>query len=278
MSPSRRRALMDCLRQPVRWVRRLRTPAGMAMCALALVGPGAYGVYRTVGLVRSHPYFALTSIDIDGNRWVDRREILQWAGIAEGSSIWEAGPTLLRARLLRHPRIERVMVRREFPNRLVITVRERRPVAIVHLDQLQYVDRSGCLFGPLRDEDSRDLPLITGLEDAGSRDFVAIGVHRALRLSRLYERMNGAGTLSEIHLDRQAGVTIFPQRVAVAVVLGWGGWQEKLGRVARVLKAWEGQEARLAAVNASFRDIVVVRLHEEHQPPAGHALKRSQRV
>jgi len=273
-----RRVLTDRLRPLAQWLRRRRTRGGAAICGLGLVATVSYGAYRAVGVAQSHPYFALTTIDVDGNRWVDRNEILQSAGVSEGTSIWLAAPTQLRVRLLSHPRIERVAVRREFPNRLVIAVRERRPVAIVHLDQLQYVDRSGRIFGPLRDEDSRDLPLITGLEDEGSRDFVAIGVHRALRLSRLYERMSGVGTLSEIHVDRQAGVTVFPQRVAVAVVLGWGGWHEKLVRVARVLAAWEGQEGRLAAVNASFRDIVVVRLREEHQAPAGRAPKRSQRV
>jgi len=271
------RVLAGYLRRPVQWLRGGPLRGVAWVCGITLAAVSACGAYRTVGVVQSHPYFALTTIDVDGNHAVGRNEILEWADVSEGSSIWHAAPTSVRVRLLSHPRIEQVAVRREFPNRLIIHVRERRPLAIVRLDQLQYVDRDGHLFGPLRDDDTRDLPLITGLEGDGSRNFVAIGVHRALQLSRLYGRMRGVDTLSEIHVDRRAGVTIFPQRPPVAVVLGWGGWREKLTRVARVLTAWEGQVGRLAVVDASFRDMVVVRLHELQAPPA-RAPKRSQKV
>ena len=55
-----------------------------------------------------------------------------------------------------------------------------------------------------------------------------IGMHRALQLVRWCERLNSLDAVSEIHVDRRRGVTVFPRRTAVAVVLGWGSWREKL--------------------------------------------------
>jgi cell division protein FtsQ len=277
---SRRSRLRDALHRALgaAWTRRLRFGVLAALCGVSLAVGLWYGVPRGVRAIASHRYFALTSIEIEGHRRLDRREVLKWAGVAEGRSVWDATPGAVRVRLLSHPWIQQVQVQREFPNRLMITVQERRPVAIVLLDGLRYVDRHGRVLGPLRNDDSRDFPIISGLDGAEIADFTGIGMHRALQLLRWCERLNSLDTVSEIHVDRRRGVTVFPRRTAVAVVLGWGGWREKLQRSARVFAAWEGQTDRLAAVDLSFRDLVVLKLREEHRPTAARPSKRGTRV
>jgi hypothetical protein len=198
--------------------------------------------------------------------------------VHDGSSVWEASPGTLRRRLQSHPWIRRVSVQREFPQRLTINVQERRPVAIAWLTELHYVDASGHVLGPLRADDSRDFPIITGLDVPPEQGFTAIGIHRALQLLRWCARIGCFDAVSEVHVDRTQGATVFPLRPAVAVVLGWGGWREKLARSARVFAAWEGQVARLAVVDVSFRGLVVVKLREEAHPPAGRSPKRGMRV
>ena len=277
---SRRSRLQDALQWTLgsEWARRLRFGALAALCGVSLAVGVWHGVPRSVRAITSHRYFALTSVEVEGNRRLDRREVLQWAGVSEGHSVWDAAPGLVGMRLLSHPWIQLARVRREFPNRLMITVQERRPVAIVLSDGLRYVDRSGRVLGPLRDDDSRDFPIISGLDGAEVTDFTGIGLHRALQLVRWCTRANSLDSVSEIHVDRQRGVTVFPRRTAVAVVLGWGSWREKLQRSARVFAAWEGQADRLAAVDVSFRDLVVVTLRAEHRPSVAHAPKRGTRV
>jgi len=277
---SRRSGMREALQRLLgsAWVRRLRFGTLAAVCGVSLAVGLWYGVPRGVRTIKSHRYFALMSIEVEGNRRLDRREVLQWAGVSEGRSVWDATPSVLRMRLLSHPWIHQVQVQREFPNRLTISVQERRPVAIVLADGQRYVDRYGRVLGPLRDDDSRDFPIISGLDGAEVTDFTGIGLHRALQLVRWCERLNSLDTVSEIHVDPRRGVTVFPRRTAVAVMLGWGSWREKLQRSARVFAAWEGQADRLAAVDLSFRDLVVVKLREEHRPTAVRSPKRGTRV
>ena len=259
------------------WVQRGLRSLLAAACGMSLAVAVWYGVPRLVQAIIAHPYFALTSIQVEGNRRLSRAELLQWVGINQSTSVWQAAPDVVRMRLLAHPWIRRAYVQREFPNRLQVEIVERRPAAIVRLAELNYVDRSGRIMGPLRDGDSPDFPLITGLEDVQSSGFMPVAVHRALRFLRLCERMNCFDALSEVHVDRDRGITVFPLRTAVAVVLGWGSWREKLARSARVFAAWEGQVGRLAAVDVSFREMVVVKLHEEHRPAAVRS-KKAMRV
>ena len=241
-----------------KWVGRSSLAAACGITLAALVW---YGIPAGWHWVHAHPYFAITKLELDGNRRLTQHDVLEWIGVQDGTSIWDASPSVLQMRLESHPWIRRASVQREFPRHLAITVQERRPVAIVRLDTLDYVDRAGHILGPLRDDDSRDFPLITGFEDDAARRFAPIGVHRALQFLRRCERLSCFDGVSEVHVSQQLGLTVFPQRTAVAVVLGWGGWREKLARSTRVLAAWEGQTARVATVDVSFRQLVVVKLH-----------------
>lgn len=261
------------------WLRRLRLSALSAACGVGLAAALWWGAAWALQRTTAHPYFALATITVEGNRRLSRNEVLQWAQVSEGTSIWDATPGVVRMRLQSHPWIDRVVVERELPRRLRIEVRERRPVAVAQLDTLNYVDGSGHVLGPLREDDSRDFPIITGLDGTASAGFTGIGLHRALQLLRCCERLSYVNGISEIHVDRYRGVTIFPLRPAVAVVLGWGSWRDKLARLNRVFVAWEGQAGRLARVDVSFHDLVVVKLRDDNtHPTAGRSPKRGMRV
>jgi cell division protein FtsQ len=269
--------LWDPRRLPGEWLSRARRSLLAAVCGISLSASLWYGLPAALHVAKAQRYFALTSVEVNGNRRITLGEVLQWAGVNEPASVWDVAPDLVRLRLQSHPWVRRVRVQREFPNRLNIEIAERRPVAIVRLDELNYVDRSGRILGPLRDGDSRDFPLISGLEEAQRSGFTPVGVHRALRLLRLCRRLNCFDAISEVHVSRNGGITVFPLRPAAAVVLGWGGWREKLARSARVFAAWEGQVERLVAVDVSFRDMVVVKLRAE-RPAAGRSAKKALRV
>jgi cell division protein FtsQ len=249
-----------------------------ATCGITLAALVWHGIPAGVHWAKSHSYFAIAKLELDGNRRLTRHEVLEWIGVHEGTSIWDAPPTELQMRLESHPWIRRANVQRDFPGHLAMTVQERRPMAIVRLDTLNYVDRTGRILGPLRDDDSRDFPLITGFEDDATRSFAPIGIHRALQFLRRCERLSCFDGVSEVHVSQQKGLTVFPLRPTVAVVLGWGGWREKLLRSARVLAAWEGQTARVATVDVSFHELVVVKLRAEHHPAPRRGPKQAMRV
>ncbi len=256
------------------WVRRVGLSAVAAVCGMTLATVLWGPVESLVQVARSHPYFSLSSVEIRGNHRLSREEVLQWAGVQEGTSIWDAVPGTLQLRLQSHPWIAQASAQRDFPSHLRLRVRERIPAAIVRFGELMYVDREGHVLGMLRPDDTRDLPVITGLEGTDAHGFTSIAIHRALQLLHWCARANCFDTISEVHIDRYRGVTVFPLRTAVAVVLGWGSWHEKLARTGRVFAAWEGQVERLAVVDVSYRDIVVIKLQEEHRLPAVRKPKR----
>jgi hypothetical protein len=180
--------------------------------------------------------------------------------------LWDVSLRRMAMRLEAHPWILRANVQRHLPARLVIEVKERQPIAIVRFDELNYVDRRGHVLGPLLPEDSRDLPMITGLEAGTGRAFAPLALRRTAQLLRSCERRGCLDDMSEVFIDREDGVTMYPNNANVAVHLGWGHWSEKLNRSGRVFAAWEGRLDQLTRIDVSFEEIVVVRTRQPAEP------------
>jgi cell division protein FtsQ len=257
---------------------------GLALAVVLGLAAAGWMARAPIGArLRNHPYFVVSQISVHGvGPALTPDDVTAWLGFNAHTTVWEASPGRVRARLEAHPYIATAAVRRIFPGRLEIVVREREPQAIAVLDQLYYVDRSGAVFGPLRADDPRNLPIVTGLDpDAavGARNWM---LRRALRLLRRCERAatppTCAGPLSEVHVDARDGLTVFPTTPRVPLVLGWGSWTTKLARAGRALRAWEGDAARLARLDLRFRNQVVATTRPAPAPaPAPAAAKTRKR-
>jgi hypothetical protein len=151
-------------------------------------------------------------------------------------------------------------VRRELPDRVVLHVRENRPVAILAVADetpgLYYLAQNGRIFAPVASGDPRDLPFVTGLtrkDLAGDGAFGPRAVRRALALMRHAERQPAVGTISELHVDRELGLTLMPIKPALPITIGWGEYDLKLARVAEVLPFWGGPRRGRARRELSLR-------------------------
>jgi len=227
-------------------------------------------------MLRRHPYFALNQVTITGcGPALTPADVRAWLGFTPQTTLWDASPETVRARLEAHPFISGAVVKREFPGRLDVVVRERRPQAIAVLDDLYYIDRSGRTFGPLRAKDSRDYPLITGLPPGLSEGQRTWMLRRTLRLLRRCDREPCVGELSEVHLEDPRGMVVYPAAPRVPIVLGWGSWPAKLERAERALRAWSTAAERLASLDLRFRNQVVVTVRQLPAPPAPPPQHRS---
>src|SRR5262249_43515707 len=157
-----------------------------------------------------------------------------------------------------------------------------RPAAIVALNDpspaLFYVASNGRIFARLEPRDSHDYPYVTGLSAAdlsGEDAFGPGALHRALALLRLVARDSrdiglALAGVSEVHIDRVAGVTLLPMRPSLPIELGSGDFSLKLARVAHVLREWAGREVEMTGVSCRFDDEVGVRTRppQPAAPPA----------
>ncbi len=211
--------------------------------------------------ILGHPYFSVREIKISGGEKVGGSEIVAMAGLSQGMNIWKVDPGIIERKVGQHPWVKRVLVRREFPLRVVIELQERVVKGIIVLEKLYYVDPEGIVFKDVGEGEKVDFPLLTGLQQADFASQAHSTRERVQEALRLIDLMGGAHlALSEIHFRPSGGVVLYPMAYPVALHMGWGDWQGKVQRLDRVLPSWKGREDRLAALDLSFRDQVVARI------------------
>jgi cell division septal protein FtsQ len=223
--------------------------------------PSGWSVFRQY--VYSHSYFAVTDIAIEAEAPFSPEEILTYSGLTRGVSVWEIDPQQVEERLLAVSGIRAAQVRREFPQRVVIHVQTRRPVAVIARPTVTYLDDTGESFTFPNQQPELDLPYVTGLAeitlDSVTARAALVGVLPLLPLATVW-----AEPLSEIHWDQTRGYTLFLARRHLTIRLGWETAPEKFAQVGMVL-AHLPVDGSSTVVDARFVNQVVVRPYPDEQ-------------
>jgi cell division protein FtsQ len=117
--------------------RRLLVRGGLALAVLGLLA----------WLLWGSPVLAVSAVRVDGAGTLTATEVVDVAGVAEGTPLLRVDVEAAEARVARLPQVADVEVTRGWPRSVVVTVVERVPVAVVEEAGTRLlVDRDGVLF------------------------------------------------------------------------------------------------------------------------------------
>lgn len=274
---------MERLREKrARFVARVRGPlvfAGKLILAAAVVVGGVAAWRLGDRYIHTSPAFAVTTLEVEGVERISESQAFEAAGLALGQNVFEVTPEDARARLLRHPWIATAQVERRLPGTLRMTVTEHQPAAVLSIGALYLVGDDGSVFKQVDQNDSLDLPVVTGVDEGR---FLRDRVFRTAMLQDVITLMHdyrSAGLwrrepIGEIHLESDDGLSLYVGEDTMLIRLGHGPWREKLSKLRRVLDRLDEQETRAMYVfldNERRPDRVTVRLREEPDVVAASA-------
>src|SRR5512135_1969624 len=184
-------------------------------------------------LTRS-PLFTVRTVDMNRCANVSLEEV--WAIVrGDGSGIlWSVPAKEVARRLSVHPWVRSVSVRKSFPDRLVVRIQERTPVAMVNLDALHYLDEEGRPFKRLTADDPKNLAIVTGCsrEELLRKDPVTVrNLQKTLDLLRGVEAGSLRQNVSEIHFDAQDGYTVVTRDTGLQLKVGTIDAKEAIRRI-----------------------------------------------
>jgi cell division septal protein FtsQ len=228
--------------------------------------------------VQHHPYFTVREVIVRGSRHLAPDDVRRLAGVEPGVGIWAVDCARAERSLEGVPWVRTARVWRELPDKVLIRVREERPVAIIALSDaapaLHYVAPRGKVFARLEPSDARDYPYVTGLKVADLSGADAIGL-RAIRRSLSLLRLAGRrGRVSEINVDRERGLTLLPVDPRIPVEVGWVDVPRRLARLNAVLEKLANRQDEIIRVSLRFDDEVIVRVRETEEPAAAEPKPR----
>lgn len=264
-APARNANRVKRERKPINWRPIVTWGARVVIGVLLVAGVGIAGYegYRFTSRVEL-AILPLEAIEVSRLRHLSREEVVAQSGVRPGDSMLGLRLRRIGEQLAKNPWIEKVKVRRYFPHTLAIEVVEREPVAVVNMGFFYYLDAKGEVFKPLTHGDSLNYPVITGVtEEDLARD--PAGTKRALKgaveLMGLLgkERSFSLADVSEIHIDKGFGFTLFTAAGGVPVRLGNDGLAEKLARFAKVYGELREQMTTVEYIDLDYHDKIIVK-------------------
>ena len=219
--------------------------------------------YKLYVYFLSSPYFALRQIEVQGVERLSSDLIVRATGLSAGANVLAIDEDGAREKLEALAWIRRADVSRELPDRVVITVVERHPAAILVEENSWLVDTEGNPFKELAQSDyDPSLLVLAGVEvsrlhRAGRGERAREMLGEALAIAKDYRAMglDRRCSIAGVDYDDIVGYTLVSSEQQ-RFVLGFGNFPEKLHRLSVVLE------------DLSRRDsgVEVVRLDNEKQP------------
>src|SRR5690606_23699638 len=235
--------------------------------AWALVGLAALiGAFAEAPrLLRRMDAFRVERVEVVGVRYLAPDAVIETAGIAEGSSIFD-DPSPWRDALLAHPMVADVRFGRRLPGTLVVEVVEVDPVALARTPELAAVDAAARILPVEPGRGELDLPVLAVRADVGAdgrlSDAAAALVESYLRIRSQDAAI--AARISELGPGLEEGGVrlILREPSGCEVLLAAGADALRLAQLRLTLADLEAkaEAERVRRIDLRFRDQVVVSL------------------
>lgn len=190
------------------------------------VGFGLLYSYRSL---LSGEYFALKTLEIQGNSRLSSREILEAADLQDGANTLALSIDAVEEALARNPWVEEVSVKRVLPGTLIIGIREKTPAFWVqHEGALYYADAYGRHIAPVIPGRFASLPTLE--VEPGAEDSTAAlpDLVKSLQESRL---SLSPASISMVRLSSARGVEIYVEGASYKIFIGLEEWLQNLQRL-----------------------------------------------
>jgi cell division protein FtsQ len=225
---------------------------GLRPFKLALVGIGllflAGSPFWLPLLMRRMAFFRVRRVEILGAHYIAPGDLLARIHVDTTTSVWDPTAPIV-ARVLRHPAVQTVEVRRQLPGTLVIEISERAPVALVAAPGgLKVYDARGVALPVDPASVSVDAPVLMARDTTVLRLLGAMQQQMPLLYARL-TTVRRAGR-DEIILQFKSA----PVRAMQDVTL------ERLAEVEPVEADLSRKQLRVAEIDLRYRDQVIARL------------------
>ncbi len=210
-------------------------------------------------------YLRISDIRVEGNRQVGEKELLGLTA-ARGANIITFDVEDAGRRIETLPWVREVSIARKLPRSVSIKVRERKPMAMINLGELYYIDDEGVIFALADGNTGLNYPVLSGLDRRkllqGDRESFEL-LEGGLELLRILKARTGLlawDDISEVFLHSERGITLYTSARGIPVHLGKGGFEEKLYRSERVIYDLKRKGIKARRLEADYDGRVLVKL------------------
>lgn len=232
----------------------------LLLCAIVSISTALiYGYMFTI----SSPYFRIQEIIVRGCKELTEKEILSLAAVKPEQNLLALNLDKVARRIEVNPWIKEVFIGRELPNRLIIEVRERQPMALIKRDNgFSLLDTDGIAFKKLEKNDDLNIPVLNVRHVEGSDSELFTKSLELLRYLSTSQDFPTIKNISEIHGHHMFGFSLFTDS-GLCIRLGFDSYENKLKRLHPVMADLERRNLKLGFLLIDLNDPVKVTVQKK---------------
>ncbi|MBI5238219.1 MAG: FtsQ-type POTRA domain-containing protein [Deltaproteobacteria bacterium] len=234
------------------------------MAALTSVPVIVFASWNAYRELKASPFFAVREITVEGASAVTKGDVIVLSGIYEGQNMLSFDSDKAAEAIKKNPWITGADVRRRLSGGVRIKVAERRPAAIVKMDELYLMDTEGVVFKKLQSNEGFDLPVVTGLTAEVMMQDLDGGTGLEQGLLTLIKALNerkgfGLKDISEISIDPLYGFSVYTLDEGVRLSLGKDLFEEKVKGFERIVSSRQGALKGITRIDMKSPTEAIVR-------------------
>ena len=215
------------------------------VAVILLLSGFGFGARLTYNRLCHCDFFQITAVKIHGNRMTSKEQISALSRGDIHTNLLAVNVTQVESVMESHPWIARAKVVRNWPNRLLITLQEKNPVALLNRESgLFYLDSRGGIIAAVNPSQELDFPVITGLEKfqfnsvpSGNIPEPLLDVYALLKLANRNNPILPEQNISEIHIAENDELVLYLLDRPFPIYMGSDGEiSTKYNRLVKVLK------------------------------------------
>ena len=223
------------------------------------------GIVSVVLYFRNSETLLIQSVQIlSNNTHIQPSEVVALSGITPEDKLFTVSLAKISANLYRHPWVEKVKVRREFPNKIQIHITERVPHLYITAGDTYIADKNGVVFKKKDSHENYALPVVTGLNKEFVDDYPRLAKDLFSEVNQFYTSIRNAEffkthAIEQIHYDFSKGLTVFVDAHLLEIYYGTNDFAEKQARLNQ-LGLWGNNLSELfARLDLDLKDRIIAR-------------------
>jgi cell division protein FtsQ len=186
------------------------------------------------------PWFRVEEVAIVGLKHLKEDEILNALMIPPDASLLNLKSAQLAKRLEALPWLESSSVQLALPNRIVVEVAEREPLAVIHAEDFFLIDAEGNLVSRASAEQRQGFLLLAGFSGQKLKEGDTLPPDALKRLKALLSVLEQSkhwlplNSILECRWNAETGYALYLARNNIGIQLGWDDFKQKLSHLQRI--------------------------------------------
>ncbi len=200
----------------------------------------------------------ISRVTVEGNRIVEANEILQLAQVKKGSPMYDLDLASVQRDVASNFFIKDVMVERDLPSTIRVTVVERSPIVMINRSDILYLDQDGVVLPHSISKETFDLPILSGIgADVSLKTGSTLSstdVREALDILAAAKSVSREmyHLISEVRLRNGGDIVLYAAERGVPILFGHG---EVASKMVRLEKFWNEVVRERGAQNLQYIDL-----------------------